>query len=125
MSREFEIQKLVLGWARARGVIFFSDPSGFKLPIGYAKKLKALRNPQRGLPDTFIPAARNGYHGLFIEFKASKDEIIRKDGKYRDNRHLQEQLEVHRNLRELGYCVEFVYEVNQGIELIRSYLESK
>lgn len=49
----------------------FAIPNGGKRNISVAKKLKA-EGVRSGIPDIFIPVAKQGYNGLFIEVKTQK-----------------------------------------------------
>ncbi|MHB8388268.1 MAG: VRR-NUC domain-containing protein [Acidobacteriaceae bacterium] len=46
-------------------------PNGGARHIAVARKLK-VEGVKAGVPDIFLPAARGGYHGLYIELKRSK-----------------------------------------------------
>jgi hypothetical protein len=61
-------------------VIFTSEPSGLRLPIGLAKKLKAMRSGSK-LPDIWIMEMKNGYGGMFIELKS--ESILNKKGNFK------------------------------------------
>lgn len=102
-------------------VIFFSDLSGVRLPIGLAKKIKPLKCT-RGIPDLFIAYPAKGKHGLFIELKRTGTTLYRKDGYYKDER-LERQATVLRSLRGEGYIAEFCLGYKDAIALIESYLK--
>jgi hypothetical protein len=65
-----------------------------------------------GIPDYFLPIARNGYHGLFIEFKAPKGKLSK------------DQVEKIALLREQGYCSEVAYGWEHGVNIVLDYLLS-
>ncbi len=48
-----------------------ATPNGGARNIVVAKKLKA-EGTRAGYPDLFLPVARKGYHGLYIELKKTK-----------------------------------------------------
>jgi len=49
--------------------------NGVRLNIGQAVKAKRA-GMKRGFPDIFLPVARGGYHGLFIELKRIKGGVV-------------------------------------------------
>lgn len=63
-----------------------------------------------GIPDVFLPVARKGYIGLYIEMKYDK------------NKPSKEQEEVMAMLRAQGYKVSVCYGYEQAREIIRHYL---
>jgi hypothetical protein len=66
-----------------------------------------------GIPDLFLPCARGGWHGLYIEMKR------RKGGRLSD-----EQAAMLEALREQGYCAWVCKGANDAIELITEYLSN-
>lgn len=93
-----------------------------KLSIGQAKANKAVQMKDRGYPDIHIAKAKKGYHGLYIELKRDQEEIYKKDGTYKKNEHLEEQIKMHERLREEGYLVLWGLGFNDTIKKIREYL---
>lgn len=67
---------------------------------------------KRGVPDVFLPVARGGKHGLFIEMKRVKGSTMSKD-----------QREWCDKLREQGYVAEICYGWENAANTIRKYLE--
>jgi hypothetical protein len=102
-------------------VIFFSDLSGVKLPIGLAKKIKGLKC-SRGIPDLFIAYPSKGYYGLFIELKRTGTKLYKKNGDLFQNEHLATQAKVLEHLRTDGYRAEFCLGYQDAITLIDWYL---
>lgn len=100
------------------GVPFNSDMSGFKLGKRLAGIASALRS-QRGWPDLNIPEPHQGYSGLYIEIKTSRDEVYTKGGIMRKNQHIQEQNEMMEILRDRGFWADF----GCGDEEIRGILD--
>ena len=56
-------------------VLLNGSPNGVKMSIGQAVKAKN-NGLKRGYPDIFLPVARGGYHGLFIELKRVKGGVL-------------------------------------------------
>ena len=84
MTSEHNEQVIFVNWARvmaANGItelaLLFAIPNGGKRSIGVAKKLKS-EGVLSGVPDLFLPVARKGKHGLFIEMKREKGGSISK-----------------------------------------------
>jgi len=51
--------------------LMYHVPNGGKRNLTTAKRLKA-EGVKAGVPDIFLPVARSGYHGLYIELKKQK-----------------------------------------------------
>lgn len=97
---------------RAEYALIFAIPNGGQRHPAVAAKLKA-EGVRAGVPDLFLPVARPGYHGLFIELKCG------------GHKPSEAQLAWIRNLRAEGYKCEVVWDsVDEVIGLIESYLES-
>ena len=124
-STEHDIQSALFTWAQLQTAqhpelgLMFAIPNGGKRekrqdrkgrwfsPI--AQKLKR-EGVKRGTPDIFLPCARGGSHGLFIEMKAP------------DGRVSPDQAGVHKLLWEEGYAVIVCYSLEGAITLITWYL---
>jgi hypothetical protein len=76
MQIEQHDQIIVANWLTEHGIFYTIAPSGMKLPIGVAKRLKAM-GYRAGTPDLMIFEPRNIYHGLFVEMK--RPAILGKD----------------------------------------------
>ena len=72
-----------------------------------------MQGVKAGIPDIFLPVARGGWHGLYIEMKR------RKGGRLSD-----EQAAMLAALREQGYCAWVCKGANDAIELITEYLNN-
>jgi hypothetical protein len=107
MTKEETIHQQLCAYIRAQypTVIFTSEPSGLRLPIGQATKLKKLRSGSK-LPDLWILERRANYGGLFIELKTNYDSLYKKNGEYKTP-HVKEQAEVIERLKEKGYAATF------------------
>lgn len=56
----------------------FHIPNGGSRDYREAHNLR-LQGVKRGVPDIFLPAARKGFHGLFIELKRTKGGKVSED----------------------------------------------
>ena len=75
-NEEYHIQTALIHWLRLvrPEVLFTIAPNGMKLPIGVAKKIKAM-GYNKGCPDIMIFEAKKNYCGLFIELKTKTGKI--------------------------------------------------
>ena len=96
--------------------------SDMKLTIQAGKRNKMLQK-SRGWPDLFIAEPRNGYHGLFIELKAS--EIYKKDGNLKKSEHLEEQKTMLERLGIRGYFACFRVGFEHTKVIIDNYFQAK
>lgn len=88
----------------------FAIPNGGKRSKATAGKLKA-EGVKAGVPDLFLPVARNGYHGLFIELKVNG----RKQERHQSLWHIK--------LMEQGYEVHTVWDdATEVIRILDSYI---
>lgn len=131
--KEFDLQRSICEYIRYKwkDVIFISDLSGIRLPIGAAKKIKNLKS-ERGCPDLFIYEPKRGYYGLALEIKEvkivatkegmkKKNPIYGKDGQLLKNAHVLEQSEMLRRLSEKGYYACFVVGIDEAMKVLDWY----
>lgn len=102
----------------------FAIPNGAKLPFkNISVKGKQVRIcPQAryllaeglrpGVPDCFLPVAKGGYHGLFIEHKFGKNKVS------------PEQSYWLKGLDTNGYLTAVSYNWTSSVKLIVDYLNS-
>jgi len=77
---EYAIQFALVGWCDVIscaypdvGRYIATDPAGARTPqAGLRRKRMGVR---AGVPDIMWPAARHGFHGLWIELKADKGRL--------------------------------------------------
>lgn len=67
LFRWIEMQQCVMPELR----LLFHIPNGGLRTKSQAKRFKAA-GVKAGVPDLFLPVARNGHHGLFIEMKSDR-----------------------------------------------------
>lgn len=96
-------------WCRELDLLH-AIPNGGKRDIVTAAKLKN-EGVKRGVPDLFLPVARGGYHGLYIELKI-------KGGKISNH-----QIKLQQNLLVEGYLVVNEWTAQGAILTITDYLD--
>ena len=102
-------------------VFVISEPSGIRVSMGLALKLKKLRSAHTHL-DLYILEPVKGYHGLILELKDGKDKIFKKDGTFRSDKHLEDQIDTIEKLRKKGYYSTFAWDFDMAKEIIDDYL---
>ena len=120
---EKQVHKNICEYIRLQypGVIFNTDLSGIRLPIGQATQLKKLRS-SRAFPDLMIFEPREPYHGLFIELKADNVRLWKKNGDFATD-HLREQGEMIGELKKRGYHAQFCVGFDSAKAVIDWYLK--
>ena len=88
-------------------------PNGGSRNAREAHNLK-LQGVKPGIPDIFLPVARGGWHGLYIEMKRRQGARLS-----------DEQAKVLNALREQGYCAWVCKGANDAIDLITEYLSDE
>lgn len=113
----------VFHWAAAVGKLYpeiallFAIPNGGHRNLLVARKMKA-EGVKAGVPDMFLPVARGGFHGMFLELKT---EVNRpKRGGKGGLSDLQTQWLA--DLRDQGYRAEVAYGAREAIAMIEGYL---
>lgn len=92
--------------------LIFAIPNGGQRSKATAGKLKA-EGVRAGIPDLFLPVARQGCHGLFLELKVGS------------NKATEHQMRMIDRLKLQGYGAAVVWEYQMAINIIEHYLESK
>jgi hypothetical protein len=90
--------------------LLFAIPNGGERHIAVAARLKA-EGVKAGVPDLFLPVARGGCHGLWIEMKVGR------------NRLTANQLAWVERLRGQGYRVEVCYGYEAALAVLLEYLQ--
>lgn len=70
---EAQEQRNLITYCRYKGIPVFHIPNGGSRNKAEAAHLKE-QGVSAGVPDLCFPAARHGYHGLYIEMKAGKNK---------------------------------------------------
>jgi hypothetical protein len=89
--------------------LLYAVPNGGYRNIYVARKLKA-EGVRAGVADLCLPAARRGYHGLYLEMK-SEEGVATK-----------EQKAFLRGVLEEGYCAVIAQGVDEARALVRWYI---
>ncbi len=110
---EDEIQETVVEFCDTLRIICVHIPNESKRSKAYGAKMKRM-GLRKGFPDLFIPTARNGFHGLFIELK--RDKLAHPT---------KEQLEWISHLNTEGYLAAVCYGVDAAIAEIKKYMGIK
>ena len=103
-------------------VVFTSESSGLRLPMGLAVKAKRQRSKHK-LPDMIILKSNSFYCGLILELKKDENEIYKKDGSYRKTEHVQEQLKTLNILKEQRYLALFACGFDECKKIIDKYMK--
>ena len=117
MLSEHEIQKSFFSWLSFPPTLvkypevkkFYAVPNGLRTAIRTAVKAKA-EGLKSGVPDTFLPVARKGYNGLYIEFKTKKNYLS------------HNQKEWFMWLMEEGFRCKVAKSLDEAIETVEDYL---
>ena len=92
--------------------LLFAIPNGGARHIAVARKLKA-EGVKSGVPDLFLPVARLGYHGLFIELKAGKNKLS------------ENQIAWLEALEDEGYLAQACWGFDEAVDMILWYLRKQ
>lgn len=107
---EFDHQRIIIAWADKANIPLVHIPNeGKRTPWG-GHRLKQA-GMRRGFPDLFLPIARGGYHGLFIELKRNKASRIS-----------EHQLEWIARLNREGYLACVMTSADDAINTIKDYM---
>ena len=98
--------------------LFHAIPNGGLRTKAQAGKLKA-EGVRPGVPDTFLPFASRGFHGLYIELKKPSMRPTR-GGKGGVS---DEQSKFMQYVWENGYCVIVCYSWDEAAKYLCGYLE--
>ena len=115
-AREDAEQATLMSWAAMQAgkypelAMLFHIPNGGRRNAAEAARFKA-EGVKAGVPDLFLPVARNEKHGLWIEMKR------REGGRVSDY-----QSEWIQRLREQGYAVEVCCGWEEASKVLLSYL---
>ncbi len=115
---EHDEQATVVAWCRMQGgewALIFAIPNGMHL-AGNSRARAAKMNKLKaeglapGIPDLFLPVARGGWHGCFIEMKAG------------DNKPTDNQAGWLDKLTTQGYYATACWGADEAIEALTEYM---
>lgn len=109
---EEEEQKVIMQYCRLKKIPLVHIPNEGKRSRAAGARLKAM-GLQKGFPDLFIPEARGGYHGMFLELKRDRAQRPTKE---------QEEWIVFLNGK--GYFAAVCYGADEAMERITSYMNA-
>lgn len=109
---EKEEQKKIFEYAKYRKELkwLFAIPNGGSRNFLEAVSLKA-QGVKPGVPDMFLPLARSGFSGLFIELKVGKNKTSKNQDEFIKDAQLN------------NYKCEVCYGANDAIKVIEEYLK--
>jgi len=115
MSSEHEHQKALFNWAAMQCDMYCELSLMFAIPNGgHRHKRTAVRLKQEGVragvPDIFLPVARNNYHGLWIEMKYGKNLLTAHQRVWKSQ------------LTDQGYCHQVYWDWQDAANGILAYL---
>lgn len=117
LPSEGEEQARLFSWAQMHSVeypelaLLFHIPNGGKRGKAEAARFKA-EGVKAGVPDLFLPVARGGYHGLFIELKRLDGGTVS-----------QAQRAWVKRLTDENYCAFVARGWEEAARTIRTYLQ--
>lgn len=124
MRVEEKIQIDIFSYLAAKypNVLAISEPSGVRVSMGLATKLKRMRSPHTHC-DIYILSPRGRFHGMVIELKAKN--IYKKNGELLKSDHLEDQQKTIDKLNSLGYYATFAIGYDDAISKIEDYLNNR
>ena len=90
--------------------LMYHIPNGGKRSKAEAGRFKAM-GVKAGVPDIFLPSARGGFFGCYIEMKRIKGSTVTSN-----------QKEWHKSLQEQGYFVAVAYGMEEAVKYLEAYL---
>ena len=100
--------------------IFCCDQIGQKFSKQQAARLSQMRSNK--YPDLFIAEPVKGYHGIYIEFKATGVKVQNKNGKW-INEHIEGQAFVLMALKRKGYYAGFGLGIEHTKKVLKNLFE--
>jgi hypothetical protein len=125
MKQETRLQTAVSDYIKMQypDVIFTSESSGLRVPMGLAVQMKRQRSRDK-LPDLIILHPSGSYHGMCLELKSHYSDVYLKNGSLRSMPRVQEQNKTLIKLRKIGYFAEFCVGFDQAMHMIDAYMNN-
>lgn len=124
IQREFQLQCAIAEYLRRQypRVMFLSDVrASLKLTIPQQVRSKKVQADGFACPDLMVFEGRRGWHGMFLELKASSP--WKKDGTLLKGEHLANQKAALKRLIDSGYCADFCWDFDTAKDWIDWYLK--
>ena len=107
-------QQALIEWCNLNRLKYIGLDLLFAIPNGGSRhKLEAFRlkkeGVKAGVPDLFLPVAKKGYNGLFIEMKYGRNKLTEKQKEWIINLNLQ------------GYKTAVCYGTEEAITVLKEY----
>jgi hypothetical protein len=100
----------------------FDLAADLKLTIGQAKRNKQLNRFSK-YPDLFIAETTKSFSGLYIELKATREDLYKKDGSFKKSEHIQGQRIMLEVLKARGYKAVFACGLEEAKKEILNYMK--
>lgn len=125
-KQEERLQTAVARYIKTQypNVIFTSESSGLRVPMGLAVQMKKQRSTHK-LPDMIILESNDKYKGLMIELKKDRNALYKKDGTFRKSEHIEKQRETLMLLKIQGYMAVFCCGFEDAKNVIDYYMSVK
>lgn len=102
-------------------ILFISEPSGVRVSMGLAKKLKRMRSNHTHL-DLYILEPKGEYHGLILELKAERIHQKKHPELFLKSEHVNDQRKTIKKLNDKGYMATFAIQFDAARKIIDDYL---
>ena len=100
------------------------DITGEKLTVGQRCQIARYQS-EWAWPDFFLAEARHGFHGMFLEIKATYEDLYTKKGIMRNTQHIIGQDFMLKILRSRGYYADFCIGIDGFMDIVNRYLEEE
>lgn len=115
---ESQEQAALMSWADTfsrEASLMFAIPNGTHIKSHQGRAKAKSEGLKKGVPDLFLPVAKKGFNGLFIEMKKPKDKTPA-------GKPTKEQLQWLSDLAEQGYFAVLCVGWDAARETIQDYL---